>query len=64
MDTDIVIEQRDGRLLQDIIDHDGIEKFIEIEEEIVSELHLKKKKKQPTSNRVHWLAVSFYHKNV
>jgi shikimate kinase len=38
VDTDIVIQQHEGRLLQDIVDDDGIEKFMEIEERIVSEL--------------------------
>ncbi|WP_240420668.1 shikimate kinase [Paenibacillus periandrae] len=41
VDTDIVIQQREDRLLQDIIDKDGIEKFLEIEEKIVSGLQLK-----------------------
>lgn len=41
VDTDIVIQQSEGRLLQDIIDGDGIEKFIEIEERIISDLRLK-----------------------
>ncbi|GGA04044.1 shikimate kinase [Paenibacillus marchantiophytorum] len=41
VDTDIVIQQYEGRLLQDIIDNDGIEKFMEVEEKIVSELQLK-----------------------
>jgi len=40
VDTDIVIQQYEGRLLQEIIDHDGIEKFMEVEENIVSELQL------------------------
>lgn len=40
VDTDIVIQQHEGRLLQDIIDNDGVEKFMEIEEKIVSELQL------------------------
>ncbi|GAA3408192.1 shikimate kinase [Paenibacillus hodogayensis] len=40
VDTDIVIQQQEGRLLQDIIDQDGIETFMEIEERIVSELQL------------------------
>lgn len=40
VDTDIVIQQHEGRLLQDIIDNDGIEKFMEIEENIVSEMQL------------------------
>ncbi|ULL17018.1 shikimate kinase [Paenibacillus sp. H1-7] len=38
VDTDLVIQQQEGRLLQEIIDHDGIEAFMEIEESIVSEL--------------------------
>ncbi|QYR24333.1 shikimate kinase [Paenibacillus sp. sptzw28] len=41
VDTDIVIQQHEGRLLQDIIDNDGIEKFMEVEEKILSELQLK-----------------------
>ncbi|KRE55949.1 shikimate kinase [Paenibacillus sp. Soil750] len=41
VDTDIVIQQHEGRLLQDIIDNDGIEQFLEIEERAVSELQLK-----------------------
>ncbi|MGG1633436.1 shikimate kinase [Paenibacillus sp. NRS-1760] len=41
IDTDLVIQQQEGRLLQEIIDHDGIDKFMEIEEKIVSELKLK-----------------------
>lgn len=38
VDTDIVIQQQTGRLLQDMIDNDGIDKFMEVEEKIVSEL--------------------------
>lgn len=34
-DTDIMIQQRDGRLLQDIIDTDGVDSFLRIEEETV-----------------------------
>ncbi|WP_419871979.1 shikimate kinase [Candidatus Pristimantibacillus sp. PTI5] len=41
VDTDIVIQQHEGRLLQEIIDNDGIEKFMEIEEKNISELQLK-----------------------
>ncbi len=41
VDTDIVIQQLQGRLLQDIIDKDGIERFMEIEAGIVSGLNLK-----------------------
>ncbi|SFL42663.1 shikimate kinase [Paenibacillus sp. 1_12] len=41
VDTDIVIQQHEGRLLQDIIDNDGIEEFMEVEEKVVSELQLK-----------------------
>lgn len=40
VDTDIVIQQNQGTLLQDIIDNDGIEKFLEIEEKVVSALQL------------------------
>lgn len=41
VDTDIVIQQHEGRLLQEIIDNDGLEIFMQIEEKIVSELQLK-----------------------
>jgi len=40
VDTDIVMQQHEGRLLQDIMDNDGIEKFMEVEEKIVAELQL------------------------
>lgn len=40
VDTDIVIQQHEGRLLQDIIDNDGIEYFMKIEERIISDLKL------------------------
>lgn len=40
VDTDIVIQQREGRLLQDIIDSDGIAAFLKIEAQIVSELKI------------------------
>lgn len=40
IDTDLVIQQHEGRLLQEIINHEGIDKFMEIEEKIVSELEL------------------------
>lgn len=33
LDTDLLIQEREGRLLQDIIDQDGIERFLEIEEQ-------------------------------
>jgi len=38
VDTDIIIQQRTGRLLQDIIDNDGIDAFLRVEEEILSSL--------------------------
>ena len=41
VDTDIVIQQAQGRLLQEIIDTDGIEEFIKIEEKAVTGLKLK-----------------------
>lgn len=40
VDTDIVIQQHEGRLLQDIIDNDGVGMFMEVEEKIVSDLKL------------------------
>lgn len=41
VDTDILIQQNEGRLLQDIIDNDGINKFIALEEKTISKLHLR-----------------------
>lgn len=38
LDTDIIIQQKENRLLQEIIDNDGIEAFLETEERIVTEL--------------------------
>lgn len=40
LDTDILIQQSRGRLLQEIIDEDGPEKFLQIEEEVITGLHL------------------------
>jgi len=34
-DTDLLIQQRTGRLLQQIIDSEGVDRFLEIEEETV-----------------------------
>ncbi len=39
-DTDIIIQQHTGKLLQEIIDTEGVSRFLEIEEEIVSSLSL------------------------
>ena len=38
VDTDILIQQKHKRLLQEIIDEDGIDAFLAIEEEILTEL--------------------------
>lgn len=38
IDSDIIIQQKEGRLLQEIIDEDGIDTFLDIEEKIVSSL--------------------------
>lgn len=38
IDTDLVIQQREGRLLQDIIDSDGLDKFLEVEENAILSL--------------------------
>jgi shikimate kinase len=38
VDTDILIQQKDGRLLQEILDADGVDRFLEIEETVVSGL--------------------------
>lgn len=41
VDTDILIQQREKRLLQEIIDQDGIERFLCVEEEVISGLTLR-----------------------
>ena len=38
IDTDILIQQKHKKLLQEIIDEDGIDAFLHIEEEILTEL--------------------------
>jgi shikimate kinase len=38
VDTDLIIQQREKRLLQDIIDTDGIQKFLDCESEAVKSL--------------------------
>lgn len=38
VDTDIIIQQKTKRLLQEIIDNDGIEEFLKIEEDILLSL--------------------------
>lgn len=39
-DTDIIIQQHTGKLLQEIIDTEGVARFMEIEEEVVADLDL------------------------
>jgi shikimate kinase len=41
IDTDILIQQREGRLLQQIIDEDGTDRFLDIEEATILELDVK-----------------------
>lgn len=41
IDTDIIIQQRTGRLLQDIIDNDGIDAFLQVEEDVLASIELK-----------------------
>ena len=41
VDTDILIQQHTGKLLQEIIDEEGVQRFLEVEEQVVSELDLK-----------------------
>lgn len=40
VDSDIIIQQKTKRLLQDIIDNDGIEEFLKIEEEVLLSLDI------------------------
>ena len=39
VDTDLLIQEREGRLLQELLDREGIDGFLAIEEDVVSELH-------------------------
>jgi len=38
IDTDLIIQQKNGKLLQEIIDSEGLERFLEIEEQVVLDL--------------------------
>ncbi len=38
LDTDLLIQEREGRLLQDIIDRDGVDKFLKIEEQVILDI--------------------------
>lgn len=38
IDTDLLIQEREGRLLQEIIDCDGIERFLAVEEDVILKL--------------------------
>ena len=40
IDTDLIIQHRENRLLQDIIDNDGVDEFLRIEEEVLCSLRL------------------------
>ena len=42
IDTDLLIQQNENRFLQDIIDNDGIEKFLSIEEKAILNLNINK----------------------
>ncbi len=40
VDTDLLIQQRENRFLQEIINHDGLDAFLKIEEEVIIALDL------------------------
>lgn len=40
VDTDLIIQQKENRFLQDIIDSDGIEEFLSIEETVILNINL------------------------
>lgn len=40
IDTDLLIQQREKRLLQDIINHEGIKSFLSIEEKVLLDLEV------------------------
>ncbi len=41
VDTDLLIQHREGKLLQSIIDQEGIKYFLKLEEDVITELELK-----------------------
>ncbi|MCR4436878.1 MAG: shikimate kinase [Clostridiales bacterium] len=41
VDTDLIIQQREGRLLQEIIDYDGIGPFLSIEEDAILQMSVR-----------------------
>ena len=42
VDTDLVIQEKAGRLLQEIINQDGVGEFLKLEAQIISELEVKR----------------------
>ena len=40
IDTDLLIQEKEGRLLQDIIDSEGLQKFMDIEEDAILSLNI------------------------
>ena len=40
VDTDLLIQQRENRLLQEIINQEGIEAFLQIEESVIADLNV------------------------
>lgn len=42
LDTDLVIQQREGRLLQEILDQDGVERFLDAEEAAVRSVNCRR----------------------
>ena len=40
VDTDLLIQQKTGKLLQELLDTEGIDRFLEVEEEVLSSLDL------------------------
>ena len=42
LDTDLLIQQREGRLLQDILDTEGVDAFLDIEEDVIRSVNCHK----------------------
>lgn len=40
VDTDLLVQQKAGKLLQEILDTEGVDRFLEIEEQVLSSLDL------------------------
>lgn len=54
IDTDIVIQNHSGRLLQEIIDNSGLESFLKLEEEVLTNLNCQNSVIAPGGSAVYY----------